>query len=190
MTLPPDARALLVEWLPANDDPDRPQITLSTVAADGGADARTVLLTEFDDAGFYFHTDARSRKVAEISARPGVAITILWPGFTRQIVIRGIAEVAPAEEISAAFDRRSPYLKQLAWQNSVEFAQLSLVERRSAWAEFTAAHSDGFDQPDAWIGFLVRPTQLTFWTSNPDAASRREEYRLVDDGWTHEFLAG
>jgi pyridoxamine 5'-phosphate oxidase len=188
--MPSEAWTLLSTWLPTNDDPDRPQITLSTVAEDGGADARTVLLTEFDADGFYFHTDARSRKVSEIAAHPGVAITVLWPGFTRQLVIRGKAEVASADEAAAAYERRSPYLKQLAWQNSVEFAQLPLDERRDQWASFAAAHTDAFEQPEGWIGFLVRPTQLTFWTSNPDAASRREEFTLVADGWAHEYLAG
>lgn len=190
MPIPDEARSLLVDWLPANDDADRSQITLATVAADGGPDARTVLLTEFDDDGFYFHTDARSRKVAEIAAVPLVAITILWPGFTKQIVIRGTAEVASADEQAAAFARRSPYLKQLAWQNSAEFAQLSAQERREQWASFTAAHADGFTQPQSWIGFLVRPTQLTFWQSDAEAASRREEFRLDGHGWTHGYLAG
>ncbi|ROQ40106.1 hypothetical protein EDF46_1743 [Frondihabitans sp. PhB188] len=30
VAIPDEAWALLVDWLPANDDPDRPQITLST----------------------------------------------------------------------------------------------------------------------------------------------------------------
>lgn len=176
---------LLDEWLPANSELDRPQMILSTVA-DGAPDARTVLLTEFDDDGLYFHTDSRSRKVADISANPSVAITFLWPNFTRQLVVQGTASIAPAAEQAAAFERRSPYLKQLAWQNSPEFAQLPLTERAAQWAEFDVPS----DAPGTWIGFVVKPTRLTFWQSNPDAASRRDEYTLVDGAWTLAHLAG
>ncbi|MCU1578405.1 MAG: pyridoxine 5-phosphate oxidase [Rhodoglobus sp.] len=183
MTLP-----LLTEWLPPNSDPDRPQVILSTVSADGGADARTVLLTEFDDDGLYFHTDSRSRKVRDIAANPAVAMTFLWPNFTRQLVVQGVASIAPAFEQLAAFEARSPYLKQLAWLNSAEFAQLPLGERVAQWAAFPMAEHP--DPPSTWIGFIVRPTRLTFWESNPDAASRREEHRLVDGAWSVSYLAG
>ncbi len=180
MTLP-----LLDEWLPDNSAPERPQMILST-AANGIPDARTVLLTERDDEGLYFHTDSRSRKVADITANPAVALTFLWPNFTRQLVVQGLASVAPAAEQASAFERRSPYLRQLAWMNSLEFAQLPLAERVAQWAAFDVPG----DPPATWIGFLVRPTRLTFWTSNPDAASRRDEYVLVDGEWVLQHLAG
>ena len=180
---------LLLDWLPSNDDPERPQMILSTVTPDGGADARTVLLTEFDESGFYFHTDSRSRKVADITANPAVALTFLWPGFTRQLVVQGRASVAPALEQAAAYRARSPYLKQLAWQNSAEFARLPLEERRAQWAAFTTAPQE-LEQPPTWIGFVVRPHRLTFWGSNPDTASRRTEFTLVDGDWVEEYLPG
>lgn len=176
---------LLDEWLPGNSSVDRPQMILSTVN-DGVPDARTVLLTEFDDTGLYFHTDSRSRKVADIAANPAVALTFLWPNFTRQLVVQGTASVAPADEQASAFARRSPYLKQLAWQNSPEFAQLPLGSRVAEWASFDVPA----EPPATWTGFVVAPTRLTFWQSNPDAASRRDEYSLVDGAWTLAHLAG
>ena len=108
---------LLDEWLPANSSIDRPQMILSTVSG-GVPDARTVLLTEFDHEGLYFHTDSRSRKVASLLANPAVALTFLWPSFTRQLVVQGRASVASDAEQLEAYERRSLYLKQLAWQNS------------------------------------------------------------------------
>ena len=176
---------LLDEWLPDNSVLERPQMILSTVSQ-GAPDARTVLLTEHDAEGLYFHTDSRSRKVADIAANPAVALTFLWPNFTRQLVVQGLASVAPLPEQAAAFERRSPYLKQLAWLNSPEFAQLPLASRVEAWAAFDVPA----DPPPTWIGFLVRPTRLTFWTSNAEAASRRDEYTLTDGEWVLTHLAG
>ena len=185
-----DPIQLALDWLPANDDPERPQITLSTVTEDGWPDARTVLLTAAGPEGFQFNTDAKSRKAAELAANPRVAITVLWPGFTRQLAIVGVAEVAHVDHIAAAYRARSPYLQQLAWLNTAEFARLPLAERESTWAQFEAAHAGAFEQPVDWTGYLVRPVRLTFWESSPTTASRRLEYTLVDDVWRLDYLPG
>ena len=195
MNEPTNPWDIVTDWLPANDDPERPQMTLSTVTVSGEADARTVLLTEYSSDGFFFHTDAMSRKVDNIVKNSSVALTFLWPGFTRQLVVQGRAELAPANEIASAYRRRSPYLQQLAWQNTFEFAQLPLEERRQRWAAFAEEHAasleqDSLEQPDNWIGFLVRPTRMTFWTSDQDATSRRTEYRASSGGWTIAHLPG
>ncbi|MFI7589633.1 pyridoxamine 5'-phosphate oxidase family protein [Spongisporangium articulatum] len=190
-----DLWALLVEWLPANAHENRPRMTVSTVTAEGRPDARTLLLSEFDPDGFYFHTDARSRKVAQLKANPGVALSLLLddPGGNpvgRQLVVQGVAEPAPAAEERRAYAARSPYLQQLAWQNTPEFAQLSLDERLARWAAFGAEHARGFTPPPTWVGYLVRPTRLTFWQGNPDTASRRTEFRPTSDGWQLTYLPG
>jgi pyridoxamine 5'-phosphate oxidase len=188
---PPEAWQILIDWLPSNDDPDRPQITLSTVDAAGDPDARTVLLTSFDENGFLFNTDGASRKAADIAAHPAVAITVLWPGFTRQIVVRGQAAPAAPAVVTAAYESRSPYLKQLAWLNTHEFAALPRAERVQKWAAFDEAHAGVFEQPASWVGYLVTPTRLTFWSSNGDTASQRVEFALEDDGaWARRYLAG
>lgn len=176
---------LLADWLPANADPERPQMILSTVR-EGVPDARTVLLSEWDDDGLYFHTDSRSRKVTDIAENPAVALTFLWPGFTRQLVVQGQASIASERELAAAFAARSPYLKQLAWLNSPEFAQRPLEERVEKWAAFVLTDR----APNTWTGFVVAPTRLTFWESNPDTASRRTEYTLVGERWESSYLPG
>jgi len=188
-TFPADPWVLLAEWLPANDDPVRPVMTVAT-AADGVPDARTLLLSEYDRDGFYFHTDSRSRKIGQLAANPAVALMLHFPDKGRQLVVQGIAEPAPADELRRAFRNRSPYLQQLAWQNTVEFAGMPLADRLAEWARFRADHADGFGQPPTWTGYLVRPTRLTFWIGNPDTASRRTEYSRTADGWTVSLLAG
>ena len=184
--LPADALAVLAEWLPGNDDPARPLITLATVDAEGRPDARNVLLSEYSAGGFSFHTDSRSRKVADLAANPSAAFAIAWPAELRQLSVQGTVERASSEEERAAYARRSRYLQLLAWLNSPEFAQLPLPERVQQWASFGVPETP----PPTWIGFVVRPTRLTFWQSNPDTASRREEYTLVDGSWVLGHLPG
>jgi len=179
---------LLASWLPANDDPVRPLMTLSTISSSGYPDARTVLLSEFDAEGLYFHTDSRSRKVADLTGEPRVALTLVWPG--RQLTVQGDAGRTSSEERGWAYEHRSRYLQLLAWLNTPEFAALPLEERLSRWAAFDVAHPSP-TPPDTWDGFVVRPRRLTFWEGRPDTASRRTEFtRTATGAWTETLLPG
>jgi pyridoxamine 5'-phosphate oxidase len=190
-SLPVDVLAVLSDWLPDNDDPARPLITLATVDAHGRPDARNVLLSEYSAGGFSFHTDSRSRKVADLEANPSAAFAIAWPAELRQLSVQGTVERASSDEERAAYARRSRYLQLLAWLNSPEFALLPLAERERAWAEFDAEHPDGsLEPPPTWLGFLLRPTRVTFWRGTPTTASRREEHTLTETGWQTSVLPG
>ncbi|WP_282837251.1 pyridoxine/pyridoxamine 5'-phosphate oxidase [Microbacterium flavum] len=190
---PMDPLALAAQWLPG-DGEDRMLMTVSTVGLDGNPDARTTMLSDFDGRRFAFHTDANSQKAAELATNPAVALTILWPGFTRQLVVQGTAERSPRTESDIAYHRRSPYLQQLAWQNTPEFARLPLPDRRAKWEEFLTAHggpdAPAFAAPSTWAGFSVTPHRLLFWVSNPAAASRRLAYTRSPDGWEMTVLPG
>lgn len=187
--VPPEVWQVLQEWLPTNDDPDRPVMTLATVDRSGAPDARSVLLSEYDRHGLYFHTDAGSRKVTQLADIPQVALVVRPLDAPRQLVVRGVAERAENAETDRAYAHRSPYLQQLAWLNSPEVALLPPDERRTAWADFAAIHPT-LEPPATWVGFLVRPTSLTFWTGADDSVSHRREYRLTDGYWVRSELPG
>lgn len=183
-----DPSALALSWLPKSDE-DRMLMTVSTIDSEGFPRARTVMLSEFDGEHFFFHTDASSQKAHDLSANPRVSLSILWPGFTRQLVVQGTALIAPPDEVASAYAKRSPYLKQLAWLNTPEYAQLPLRERVSGWRDFAATNPTPA-QPHAWAGFAVRAHRMLFWVSNPDAASRRVEYHRGEAGWSRQILPG
>lgn len=186
-----DVLALVAAWLPANDVVERPQLQLATVDEAGRPDLRTLLLSAWDAEGFVVHTDAASRKAAQLAAHPAVALAFVQPGFTRQLVVRGHAEPAVQEVVDAGYRRRSPYLKQLAWQNTAELAALPREERARRWAAFRAEHDVAtLEPPPTWTGYLVRPDRLTFWESDPDGPSHRVEFGAARDGWTVTHLAG
>ncbi|MCU1472337.1 pyridoxal 5'-phosphate synthase [Amnibacterium sp.] len=186
-----EALATLADWLPGNDEPERPQIQVATVDDEGRPDLRTVLLSEWDERGFVFHTDAGSRKSVQLAGRPDVAVLVLWPGFTRQLVIRGRAEPLDPERVAHGYAKRSPYLKQLAWQNDHALAQRERDERVAAWAAFReSSRPDALPAPPSWTGYLVRPDRLTFWRSDADGPSHRIEYRAEGPDWVVEHLPG
>lgn len=186
---PADPWDLLVSWLPDNEDPERPLMTLAT-ATGGAPDGRTVLLSAFDRDGFYFHTDSRSRKIADVEANPRVALVLFFGAWSRQLTVQGVVEPLTEDELRWAYDHRREYLKELAWLNTDEFAALPLAERLDRWADLAAEQKGEWSPPDTWTGRRVRPSRLTFWAGRDDTCSRRVEYRSTDDGWTVSVLAG
>ncbi|SDO54865.1 pyridoxamine 5'-phosphate oxidase [Klenkia soli] len=186
---PADPLDLARSWLPADDDPDRPQVVLSTVGEDGCPDARTVLLSGVDGSGFAFHTSRGSRKVAQLAAVPRASMTVLWPGFTRQLVLRGPVVAEEAGPLTRAWSARSDHLRRLAWLNTDELAAQDLAARRLGWAADVPVDAGSTPAP-SWVGFRLRPVELTFWAGGADTASRRLRYVRQDDGWRWQHLAG
>jgi pyridoxamine 5'-phosphate oxidase len=188
--LPPEALSLLTAWLPDDDEPVRPTMQVATLTEDGAPDARTVLLSAWDEEGFLFHTDARSRKVAHLAADPRVALVLLLHSGTRQLTVTGRAVPTAAAVDALAYERRSRYLQQLAWVNTAELAQRPRDERTAAWAAFAADHPGDLEPPTTWVGHLVRPERLTFWQADPEAPSHRVEHRLAEGVWSEHHLPG
>ncbi|MGY1743655.1 MULTISPECIES: pyridoxamine 5'-phosphate oxidase family protein [unclassified Blastococcus] len=184
---PADPLALARAWLPADDDPDRPRVTLCTVGEDGYPNARTVLLSAVDASGFAFHTACGSRKVAELAAVPRAGIVVLWPDLGRQLVVRGDVVPDGEEQAAAAWAARSEYLRRLAWLNTEELAGLPRAERVARWAGFAP---DGDGPAGSWVGYRLRPREMTFWAASAETASRRLQYLRAGGRWSCRALPG
>jgi pyridoxamine 5'-phosphate oxidase len=78
--------------------PDANAMTLATATADGSPSARVVLLKAFDERGFVFFTDYRSRKGAELEANPRAALVFYWAELDRQVRITGGVGLTSPEE--------------------------------------------------------------------------------------------
>ncbi|MCO7220325.1 pyridoxamine 5'-phosphate oxidase family protein [Klenkia sp. PcliD-1-E] len=184
-----DPWVLVEDWLPADDDPDRPQAVLATVGTDGCPNARTVLVSAVDRSGFAVHTHRDSRKVAELAAVPRAAMVVTWPGFTRQLVVRGDVVADAADSAARVWSARSEHLRRLAWLNDDVLAGRDRAGRVAGWAADVPVQAGSAPAP-SWTGFRVMPQELTFWAGGADTASRRLQYRRVGEGWTRRWLAG
>src|SRR5215217_5514756 len=95
--------------------PDPNAMTLATATADGAPSARIVLLKAFDERGFIFFTDYRSRKGAELEANPRAALVFYWHELERQVRITGGVALTSREE-SERYYRSRPLGSRLgAW---------------------------------------------------------------------------
>jgi pyridoxamine 5'-phosphate oxidase len=165
-------------------------MVLATATPDGAPSARVVLLKGFDERGFVFFTDYRSRKGAELETNPRAALVLHWSELERQVRITGDVTRTSAEE-SEAYYRSRPMGSRLgAWvshqsqaipSRDVLEGGLREVERRFAGGDVPL--------PPYWGGYRVRPGVIEFWQGRQNRLHDRVRYVREDGGWLIERLA-
>jgi pyridoxamine 5'-phosphate oxidase len=165
-------------------------MVLATATPDGTPSARVVLLKGFDERGFVFFTDYRSRKAAELEVNPRAALVLHWSELERQVRITGDVTRTSAEE-SEAYYRSRPLGSRLgAWvshqsqairSRDVLEGGLLEVERRFAGGDVPL--------PPYWGGYRVRPATIEFWQGRENRLHDRVRYVRDGDQWRIERLA-
>jgi pyridoxamine 5'-phosphate oxidase len=165
-------------------------MVLATATTDGAPSARVVLLKGFDQRGFAFFTDYRSRKGAELEANPRAALVLHWSELERQVRITGDVTRTSAEE-SEAYYRSRPLGSRLgAWvshqsqaipSRDVLEGGLREVERRFAGGDVPL--------PPYWGGYRVGPGAIEFWQGRENRLHDRVRYVREGETWRIERLA-
>ncbi len=142
----------------AADLPDANAMTLATATPQGRPSARIVLLKGFDETGFRFYTNYKSRKGQELQENPQASLCFFWSELERQVRIEGEVEKMTSEESANYFNKR-PRLSQIgAWASS----QSSEVSSREALEEEFENVKQRFEGeadiplPDFWGGFELK----------------------------------
>ena len=81
-------------------------VTLGSAHIDGRISVRTVLLKSFEENGFVFFTNYKSKKSRQLSSNPKAALLFYWPESERQVRIEGIVEKVSEEESASYFNSR------------------------------------------------------------------------------------
>jgi pyridoxamine 5'-phosphate oxidase len=176
--------ALKAEVLEAN------AMTLATAGEDGAPSARTVLLKGFDERGFVFFTDYRSRKGAELKRNPRAALVFYWSELERQVRITGPTETISREDSETYFRTRPRSSRIGAWvshqsqvipSRKVLEKQVIEVERKYPGEEVPL--------PPYWGGFRVIPDEIELWQGRESRLHDRICYVRDGDRWRIERLS-
>jgi pyridoxamine 5'-phosphate oxidase len=172
--------------------PDPNAMTLATATADGAPSARIVLLKAFDDRGFVFFTDYRSRKGAELEANPRAALVFYWGELDRQVRVTGGVSLASHEESERYFRSRPLGSRLGAWASH----QSRVIPGRSALEsdlrEVEARFGDGdVPLPAHWGGYRVVPDAIEFLQGRDSRLHDRIRYVREGGGrgWRVERLS-
>ena len=174
----------------AAEVPEPNAMVLATATADGAPSARVVLLKAFDERGFVFFTDYRSRKGVELDSNPRAALAFHWREVERQVRITGGVERTTVEESEQYFRSRPLGSRLGAWAShqSRPIPSREVLER--ALAEAQRRFSDGEPAlPPYWGGYRVRPESIEFWQGRESRLHDRIRYLGEGEGWRVERLS-
>ena len=101
--------SLFKEWFgeaQKNEINDANAMNLSTISKSNFPSSRMVLLKDFDDRGFVFYTNIKSKKGNDIINNPNVSLNFNWKSITKQVRIEGKAISVSETEADEYFNSR------------------------------------------------------------------------------------
>lgn len=170
--------------------PEPNAMILATVSEDCKPSVRTLLLKGFDQRGFIFYTNYKSRKGIELEKNPNASLLFFWPELERQIRIEGTVNKISREESEKYFATR-PYKSRIgAWasnQSEVIPNRLTIVKKFLYYlAKF---HSKEIPLPEFWGGYVLNPVSYEFWQGRANRLHDRIRYRKENGQWIIERLS-
>ncbi len=194
--LPTDPVALFVSWLReavAAGVAEPHVATLSTVDPAGDPDARTLLLKDVTERGWWFSSDRRSPKARQLGAHPAAALTFYWREQGRQVRVCGRVERGDADVTARDFRERSITARAVA-------AASRQSEILADAAEYDAAVRAAESEMEAdrsfvsatWQAWCLVPATVEFWHADPGRRHLRVRYRRLrppeGSGWRSDAL--
>jgi pyridoxamine 5'-phosphate oxidase len=166
-------------------------MTLATATAAGVPSARIVLLKAFDERGFVFFTDYRSRKGGELEANPRAALVFYWGELERQVRITGGVAITSREESEEYFRSRPLGSRLGAWASH----QSRVIPGRTVLEQDLRDVEERFGDgevplPPHWGGYRLVPDVIEFWQGRASRLHDRIRYtREVGKRWRVERLS-
>jgi pyridoxamine 5'-phosphate oxidase len=165
-------------------------MALATATREGVPSVRVVLLKGYDERGFVFFTDYRSRKATELAENPRASLCFQWSELERQVRISGTVERTSIEESQSYFSTR-PYGSRLgAWASHQSRVIPSRTELERGLLEVQRRFpTDEVPLPPHWGGYRLRPDEVEFWQGRENRLHDRIRYARDGGSWKVERLS-
>ncbi len=164
-------------------------MTLATSSKKGKPSARIVLLKSFDESGFVFFTNYKSKKGKDLKENPFASLLFYWDVLEKQIRIEGKISKLSREESEAYFSTR-PYNSRIgAWASE----QSSMIKGRNIlekdFEKYLTKFKTDVPLPQYWGGYKLKPNYFEFWQGRQNRLHDRICYSKQKKDWKIERLA-
>ena len=165
-------------------------MSLATVDEKGCPSARMVLLKYLSDEGLIFFTDYLSKKGKDISTNQRAAVNFWWAEIDKQVRLEGICSKVStniSEEYFNSRPRDSQISASVSYQSSVIENYEDLVNETTNFANEN--RNKKIPRPERWGGFLLKPSNIEFWTNKDNRLHERKLYIFSSGKWVKSLLS-
>jgi pyridoxamine 5'-phosphate oxidase len=164
-------------------------MNLATISSDGKPNSRIVLLKSYDDNGFVFYTNSKSKKGKAIKNNSSVALNFHWKTLQRQIRVEGDVSQISNSEADEYYNSRPLGSKIGAWASlqSEELDDRSTLIKRVEEFKKKFSNND-VPRPSYWNGYLVKPNLIEFWQEMSFRLHDRVEFKKEKENWVSRKL--
>ena len=165
-------------------------LALATSSKNGIPSVRMVLLKDFNEKGFVFYTNLKSKKSQDIQINPHASMCFHWKSLLRQIRITGSLSKVSDKEADEYFISRSYGSRIGAWASK----QSTILNNRDELYKSIESYKKKYPseisvpRPKHWSGWNLNPYEIEFWLDGENRIHERLFYSKKSDGSWEKFL--
>ena len=169
---------------------DHNALALGTADKNGKPSVRMVLLKDYNDKGFTFYTNLKSKKSSDLKDNPYASMCFHWKSCLRQIRIVGKISKVPDKEADKYFYSR-PYDSKIgAWASNQSH---KLNTRKQLYKEIIFYNKKFknykiIPRPSFWSGWKLYPKEIEFWLDGKNRIHERLKYIRKNNRWKKFLL--
>jgi len=167
-------------------------LALATADKDGNPSVRMVLLKSFDEKGFVFYTNLKSKKSLDLNDNPKASMCFHWKSLLRQIRIVGKINIVSEKDADEYYNSRAYGSRIGAWASNQSSILANRNELHDSINKFKKKFPDekNVPRPKHWSGWNLSPIEIEFWLDGENRIHERLKYVKVDkNNWKKILLS-
>jgi|TARA_B100002052_G_scaffold202200_1_gene184554 pyridoxamine 5'-phosphate oxidase len=167
-------------------------LALATADKDGNPSVRMVLLKSFDEKGFVFYTNLKSKKSLDLNDNPKASMCFHWKSLLRQIRIVGKINIVSEKDADEYYNSRAYGSRIGAWASNQSSILANRNELHDSINKFKKKFPDekNVPRPKYWSGWNLSPVEIEFWLDGENRIHERLKYVKVDkNNWKKILLS-